>query len=279
MPQAVTYLLLVTIGLLVASPFLWLVANSFRTTENVLRDITAFWPESLYLGNFPEVFSRLNFVRYLQNTLRIVVIGTCALIASSTVVAYGFARYRTRWMGILFAVMLSTMMVPGQVTLIPVYIWYHRLHWIDTYYPLVLPAFFGGAFAIFLLRQFFLTIPRDYADAATVDGASTWHIFTHIYLPLSTAPISALAVLDFLGRWNDFFGPSVFLRTRDKFVLQQGLNAVVSGQLAGQHDSNFLKEWNLMAAGALVTTIPIIVLFFFAQRQFIEGVRLQGLKG
>jgi multiple sugar transport system permease protein len=185
-------------------------------------------------------------------------------------------------MDALFVVMLATLMIPGQITTIPIYILYTKLKWVDTFYPFIVPALFGAPFEIFLLRQFFLSVPRDLADAAKVDGASELHIFRHVYLPLSTAPIAALIVLGFLGRWNDYYGPSVYLWSQDKFVLQQGLNYVMGlmgASLGGGHDTMNMVPWNLLSAAAVLTTIPIIIIFFFAQKQFIEGIRFTGIKG
>lgn len=277
-----TYAALALLGLVVALPFLWIVATSLRTYQNVLHDITRFWPETLYFGNWPEALSKFPFLLALRNTLIITVVPVLASITSSAIIAYGFARFRARWLDILFVLVLATLMIPGQITTIPLYIWFTRLKWIDTFYPLIVPAFFGGAFAIFLLRQFFLSVPRDLGDAAKVDGANEWQIFRHVYLPLSTAPIAALVVLDFLGRWNDIYGPSIYLQSQDKYVLQQGVSylmGVTGASLGGGHDTMNLVPWNLLAAASILTTLPIIVIFFFAQKQFIEGVRFTGLKG
>ena len=276
------YALLAIMGLIVALPFMWILATSFRTYVNVLHSINVFWPESFYLGNWPEALSKFPFLLALRNTLTITLIPVLASVTSSAVVAYGFARFRSRWLTVLFTVVLATIMVPGQITTIPLYILYTKLHWIDTFYPFIVPSFFGGAFAIFLLRQFFLSVPRDLADAAKVDGASEWQIFRHVYVPLSTAPVAALVVLDFLGRWNDIYGPTVYLQSQNKYVLQQGVSylmGVTGASLGGGHDTMNLVPWNLLAAASVLTAIPIIVIFFFAQKQFIEGVRFTGLKG
>lgn len=277
-----TYALLLVIGLVVAMPFMWVLGNSFRTTENVLHSITRFWPESFYLGNWPEALSKFPFMLYLRNTLIITVPPVLLSVASSALVAYGFARFQARWLNVLFTVMLATMMIPGQITTIPIYVLYTKIRWVDTFWPFIVPALFAAPFEIFLLRQFFRSVPRDLADAAKVDGASELSIFRHVYLPLSTAPIAALIVLGFLGRWNDFYGPSVYLWSQDKFVLQQGLNYIMGlmgATLGGGHDTMNMVPWNLLSAAAVLTTIPIIIIFFFAQKQFIEGIRFTGLKG
>ncbi len=278
----IIYLLLVAIGFVVVLPFLWVVVTAFRTSPNVLRSITVFWPESFYLGNWSEALSKFPFMLYLRNSLIISVPPVIASVFSSALVAYGFARFKARWLAVLFTIMLATMMVPGQIVTIPIYVLYSKIKWVDTFYPFLVPALFGGAFEIFLLRQFFLSVPRDLADAAIVDGATELLIFRHVYLPLSTAPIAALIVLQFLGRWNDFYGPSVYLWSQDHYVLQQGLNylmGIMGASLGGGHSSMNMVPWNLLSAAAVLTTIPIIVLFFFAQKQFIEGIRFTGIKG
>lgn len=279
---ALIYVLLVAMGFVVVLPFLWVVVTAFRTSPNVLRSITVFWPESFYLGNWPEALSKFPFMLYLRNSLIISVPPVIASVFSSALVAYGFARFKARWLAILFTIMLATMMVPGQIVTIPIYVLYSKIKWVNTFYPFLIPALFGGAFEIFLLRQFFLSVPRDLADAAIVDGATELLIFRHVYLPLSTAPIAALIVLQFLGRWNDFYGPSVYLWSQDHYVLQQGLNylmGIMGASLGGGHSSMNMVPWNLLSAAAVLTTIPIILLFFFAQKQFIEGIRFTGIKG
>lgn len=276
------YILLGLVGLLVLLPFLWEIATSFRTTQQVLKSITVFWPEEFYLGNWPEALSKFPFFLYLRNTLIITVVPIITSISASLVVAFGFTRFKTRWTGIAFSLMLATMMVPGQITTIPIFIQFSKLHWIDSFWPFIVPALFGGAFDIFLLRQFFKTVPNEMADAAKVDGATELQILWFLYLPLSTAPVAALVVLQFLGRWNDLYGPSIYIFSQDKFVLQQGLNYLMGlfgATLGGGHNNMDNVPWNLLSAAAVLTSIPIIVLFFFAQKQFIEGVRFTGLKG
>jgi multiple sugar transport system permease protein len=280
--QFFIYLLLAMVGIVVVMPFLWLIGNSFRTFENVLHDITRIWPENFYLNNWAESLSKFNFVLYLRNSLIITVVPMVTSIAAAALTAFGFTRFKSRWLDLSFGLMLATMMVPGQIITIPLYVLYTRLHWVDTFYPFIVPALFAGAFDVFLLRQFFLTVPRDLADAATMDGANNILIFRHVYIPLSTAPIAALVVLQFLGRWNDYYGPSVYLQSQKYYVLQQGLTylmGVYGASLGTGHDTMNMVPWNLLSAASILVTIPIIVLFFLAQKQFIEGIRFTGLKG
>ena len=255
-----TYALLGFVGIFVLLPFLWEIATSFRTTEQVLRSITVFWPESFFLGNWPEALSKFPFLLYLRNTLIITVPPIIFSISASLVVAFGFTRFKTRWTGLLFTLMLATMMVPGQITTIPIFVVFSKLHWIDTYLPFLVPALFGGAFEIFLLRQFFKTVPNEMADAAKVDGATELQILWYLYAPLSTAPVAALVVLQFLGRWNDFYLPSIYIYSQDKMVLiQQGLNylmGILGAALGGGHNSMSNVPWNFLFGGRHIDLLP-----------------------
>ncbi|MEZ4623005.1 MAG: carbohydrate ABC transporter permease [Caldilineaceae bacterium] len=228
--------------------------------------------------NFPDALNRatrpslnVNFWTYIQNSLIVAIFSILGTLLSCTPAAYGFARIKWWGRDVVFVLVLATMMLPFQVTMIPLYILFTgTLAWGTTFLPLIVPTFFGNAFDIFLLRQFFRTIPEELADAARVDGASEFRIFWAIMLPLSTPVLAAITVFTFLWAWNDFTGPLLFLTDPRRFTMALGLQ-----DFQGQH----AVSWNLLMAAAAVFTVPIVILFFFAQRTFIQGVKLTGLKG
>ena len=192
-------------------------------------------------------------------------------LLSSSIVAYGFARLRARGRDVLFMILLSTMMIPPQVTMIPVFALFKLLNWTDTFKPLIIPNFFGGAFFIFLLRQFYMTIPIELDDAAKIDGCSYLGIFSRIILPLTKPALATVAIFSFMWSWNDFMDPLIYLNSRDKLTLTLALN-----RFTGMYG---MTAWNLLMAASLVVALPCFVLFFFAQRYFIQGIVVTGLKG
>jgi multiple sugar transport system permease protein len=227
-------------------------------------------------ANFPDAMARavrpgmgINFFTYVKNSLTISFFSILGTLISCTTAAYAFARIKWPGRDIMFLLVLSTMMLPFQVTMIPLYVLFSNIHWTNTFLPLTVPAFFGNAFMIFLLRQFFLTIPEEMCDAARVDGASDWTIFTNIVLPLSKPVLATVIIFTFLGTWNDFLGPLLYLTDPKLFTMAIGLQ-----DFQGRHN----VAWNLLMAASVMFTLPIIVAFFFAQRTFIEGVKLTGLK-
>jgi multiple sugar transport system permease protein len=228
--------------------------------------------------NFPDAMGRatrpglnVTFWTYIQNSLIIAFFSIIGTLISCAPAAYGFSRVRWPGRDTIFYLVLATMMLPFQVTMIPLYILFTvGLGWSNTFLPLVVPTFFGNAFDIFLLRQFFRSIPEELADAARVDGASEWRIFWAIMLPLSVPVLAAITVFTFLWAWNDFTGPLLYLTDPRRFTMALGLQ-----DFQGQHS----VAWNLLMAAAAIFTVPIVVLFFFAQKTFIQGVKLTGLKG
>lgn len=211
-----------------------------------------------------------DFPRYLRNSLIVATLSVVGMTLSSAVVAYGFSRLRWRGRDAVFAVVLATLMVPFAALMAPTYLVFRAWGWIGTLLPLWLPAWFGGAFSIFLLRQFFLTIPRELDEAAVLDGCSHFGIFRRIILPLSKPALIVVALLQFVGSWNDFLGPLIFLNHQETFTLQLGLQMYQS-----QHGGT---PWNLVMAAAVLVVLPVVLLFLFAQRAFVEGVATQGDK-
>jgi len=225
---------------------------------------------ALWTGNMDGAWS--GFFDALANTIVITALCVTGTILASSLVGYGFARVRFRGNSVLFTVMLSTMMLPAQVTMIPVFILFRNLGWVDTILPLSVPAFLGNAFFIFLYRQFFLQIPQDLIDSARIDGAGWLGIWWRILLPMCRPVIAITAVFTFMGVWNDFLGPLLYLQSPEKGTLALALNSFRS-QFRG------VKNVHLLMAGSLVTMLPCVILFFTAQRQFIKGLNLGALKG
>jgi multiple sugar transport system permease protein len=221
--------------------------------------------------NFPAALEKIPFLTYAGNTLLIAVLGVIGTVLSCTVVAYGFSKINWPGRDVVFVVVLATMMLPPQVTLVPLYIVFTRtLGWANTIWPLVVPAFFANAFDIFLLRQFYRTIPNELLEAARMDGASEWGIFSRIVLPLSRPVIATVAVMSFLYAWNDLQGPLLYLNSPEKLTLSIGLL---------EYKTTHAVQWNLMMAAATIFAAPVIAMFFLTQRTFIEGVKLSGVKG
>ncbi|MDI7274650.1 MAG: carbohydrate ABC transporter permease [Anaerolineae bacterium] len=269
---AAQHLVLCAAGVLFAIPFLWLVITSLKPLEQVFTDPPTWIPHPVLWGNYVEALTSpaFPFLRLLRNTLFYTVVSTVGVVFSGALVAYGFARMEFWGRDVLFGITLSTMMLPGVVTLIPTYILFRLFGWVGSYAPLIVPAYFGGAFNIFLLRQFFMTVPWELTDAAKVDGASELRIFWQVMLPLIKPALLVVAVFHFMWAWNDFMGPLIYLDDAREYPLVMGLYAFQT-----RHGI----KWNLMMAASLAVAFPIIVLFFIAQRYFIEGIALTGLKG
>jgi multiple sugar transport system permease protein len=265
--------LLAVAGLFVI-PFVWLVITSLKPTNQIFTDPLIWVPSPILWSNYTKALTTpaFPFVRLVSNTLFYALLSTVGTVLSSAVVAYAFARMEFRGRNLLFGITLATMMLPSIVTLIPTYVLFRFFGWVGSYAPLIVPLFFGNAFNIFLLRQFMMTIPQDLTDAAYVDGASDLTVLWRIMLPLIKPALLVVGLFQFLAAWNDFQGPLIYLDKASDFPLVLGLYAFQTSRGA-------TVEWNLMMAAALATTFPIIVLFFFTQRYFIEGVTLTGLKG
>jgi multiple sugar transport system permease protein len=267
------YLVLSVCSGLFLLPFVWMLSVSLQDAQGVFARPFHWIPETLHWENYSDVFSLIPLVRYLGNTSLItgtVLVGT---LLSSSLVAYGFSRLRFKGRDTLFALCLSTMMLPGQVTMVPLYIMFSRLGWVDTFYPLIIPAFFGSPFTIFLLRQFFLTIPREFDEAALIDGASRLRIYWSIVLPLARPALITVGLFTFIGTWNDFFGPLIYINSPSNATLTLGLNMLKS-QIVGTG----MTQWHLLMAAAVFVMLPNVILFFVAQRHLVKGISMGGLR-
>jgi len=257
-------------------PVIWMFSTALKTDAQVLSggsnagfSIGSLVPRPPQWSNFPDALNFVPFGVYLRNTLFLCFATVLGAVASSATVAYGFARIDFKGSKFLFALMISTMALPGQVTMIPVFALFRSLGWYGSYLPLVVPAFFASPFFVFLLTQFFKTIPEEMAESARLDGAAEWTVFTRIVLPLAKPALATCALFQFLGTWNDFLGPLLYINDPSQYTLAYGLQ---------QFYSSYGSKWALLMAAAAIFTVPIIVLFFIAQKTFIQGISTTGGK-
>jgi multiple sugar transport system permease protein len=264
------YATLVLVGLIFLLPFAWMVSTSVKPNDQVFVYPPQWIPDPILWDNYVDALTEVPFLSYFRNTVFIASLTVIGNLLSCSLVAYGFSR--VRWFGrdAVFLIVLATMMLPTATTLVPLYVIFRKLGWMGTFNPLVVPPFFGTAFFIFLLRQFFMTIPMDLSDAARIDGENEFGIFWRIILPLSKPALATVALFSFLWSWSDFFGPLIFLTNEDLYTISLGLV---------QFQSRYDTAWGQVMAAATVFTLPVLVLFFVSQRQFVEGVTVTGLKG
>ncbi|RMH24552.1 MAG: carbohydrate ABC transporter permease [Candidatus Hydrogenedentota bacterium] len=251
-------------------PFVWMVSTSVKTLEEAFVYPPQFLPRYLHIENYRRLFDAVPMLQFLYNSVKITGLTVLGVLLSCSMGAFALARLAFPGRSLLFGAMLVTLMVPWQTTLIPVFILFQKLGWKDTQYPLWVPAFFGNAFAVFFLRQFFLGIPRDLYEAALVDGLTPPGILFRIFVPLSKPALTTLGVFTFIASWNDLLGPLIYLDTLEKMPLTAGLSF-----LQTQYSSN----WPMMMAGAVISILPVLLIFLMAQRVFIQGIATTGLKG
>ena len=258
------------VAILFLLPLFWMISSSLKPNYQVLEFPPRWLPDPIRWTNYLEALTYVPFGRYTLNTLLIAAMTILGHLLSCTVVAYAFARLRAPGKDFLFLVLLATMMLPYPVTMIPIYIGFKTLGWVNSFLPLIVPAFFGSPFYIFLLRQFFLTLPAELEDAARVDGANTLQMIWHIILPISTPALATVAIFTFQASWNDFLGPLIYLHDQSKYTVSLGLNFF---------RSSYDVRWAYLMAASMVTMLPVILIFFLAQKLFIEGITLTGMKG
>lgn len=267
--RILTYGLLVSLSIVFIFPFLWLVGTSLKPENEAISFPPSLLPKVWDFANYKDVFTIVNFGQYYLNSIIVTVATVIGTVLSSTLAAYGFARIKGKGRDVWFILLLATMMLPPQVTMIPVYMIFAKLGWTNTFLPLIVPAFFGNAYFIFLLRQFFKTIPKELEESAYLDGCSTLGIFWRIVLPLSTPAVITVALLSFMWTWNDFLGPLIYLNDDSKFTLAVGIL---------QFKGALLIEWGPMMAASVLIILPLIILFFVGQKYFIEGIATTGGK-
>ncbi|NPV08278.1 MAG: carbohydrate ABC transporter permease [Anaerolineae bacterium] len=264
------YLIMAVVGITFLFPFLWMVSTSLKVPEQVFAQPPIWIPNPIDFDNYVEAVTAVPTARYFVNTLIITIIPMAATVLSSSVVAFAFSRLDWRGRTVAFGVLLSTMMLPGHVTMIPLFVAFHKLGWVNTFKPLIVPAFFGSAFYIFLLRQFFMGIPREMDEAAIMDGANPPVIWWRVIMPLSGPVLAAISVFSFIDGWNAFMEPLIYLKSANKWPLALGL-------IAFRRIHTTL--WEEIMAYSLLVMAPCLIVFFFSQRYFIQGITLSGLKG
>jgi multiple sugar transport system permease protein len=270
MGYVINLVLLVLLSIIMIFPFIWLVRSAFMTQREIMTIPIKWIPNNFNLNNFKNAFKAAPFGVYFFNSILLAVVNMVGQILSSSYIAFGFARLRFKGRDFWFALLLSTMMIPYTVVMIPQFIFWKTLGAYNTFIPLMLPAFFGHAFNVFLVRQFYMGIPRDYDEAALADGADYFMIYRRIVMPMATPVLCSVGVFTFMSCWNDFIGPLLYLDKPNLKTVSLGLQIFI-GQYTGQ--------MNLMMAASSVAILPMIVIFFFAQRYFIEGITFSGLKG
>lgn len=262
-----SYIGLSVIGLVLLIPLLWMIFTSLKPMEEIVRFPPTFFPESINWRNYAETIQAFPFWRYAKNTLFITLLVVLGNVLSNSFIAYGFAKLDFPGKKLMFALVLSTMMIPGFVTMIPQYVIFSQIGWVGTYLPLIVPSFFGNAFNIFLMRQFYLSINNELIEAAEIDGANHFYIWSHLMIPLTKPALITIAINSFNAAWNDFLGPLLYIHDQDRYTLQIGLQVF---------QNQATTQWNYLMAGATLVLLPTVLLFFFAQRYFIEGMDLTG---
>jgi len=262
--------IMILMSLMFLLPFYWLIITALKSDAQLFVFPPVLVPNPVVWSNFLEATKAIPFWTYTRNTLLVAGVTVFGTVLSSSLVGYGFARLQFPGRNVLFAVLLGTMMIPFPVTMVPLYLIYKQLGWVNTLLPLTVPAFFGNAFNIFLLRQFFMTIPFSLSEAAKIDGCSEFRTYWNIILPLVKPALLTVGIFQFQGAWNDFMGPLIYLNSERMYTLALGIQ-----QFQGLYNS----QWQLLMAASTLMTLPMIILFFVAQRYFIQGIVMTGIKG
>ena len=267
----ILYILLGAFSISTLFPLIWMISTSLKSGDIIFAIPPQFLPDGFHWENYTRAITEINFFVLFKNTAVITFFHLLSNVFVSAFVAYGFARFDFPGKNIWFLLVLSTIMLPGEVTMIPVFIGFSAIGWTNSILPLVVPGFFGGApVFIFLLRQFFLSVPKDLEESAYIDGASSFTIFRKIFLPLSVPALVTIGIFSFQGSWNDLLGPLIYLNDADKFTLTLGLS-MFKGVMK--------VEWGPLMAGSILALLPVLAVFFMAQKYFVEGIKLSGIKG
>jgi multiple sugar transport system permease protein len=269
--KALVYFVLATGAALCFLPVFWLVRSSVMTMGDIFKFPPILWPARIRWKNFADAMQASPFLLYFRNTMIVVVPNVVGSLLTASMSAYGLARFRFPLRNFWFALVLGAIILPPAVVLIPQFLLWSKLHLVNTFFPLTVPVFFGGgAFNVFLLRQFFLTIPKDFDDAARIDGASYWRVYWQIMIPLIRPALLAVGLFQFLYCWNDFFNPLIYLSSKTTYTLAIGLRFFID---------SYATFWNNLMAASVIVIVPPVIVFLIGQRYFVEGVTLTGLKG
>lgn len=275
--RGILYLIAITSSTIFMFPFIWTILSSLKRGAELFRFPPTWFPESPQFQNYPRVFEIVPWSTWMWNSTLVATVSTFGAVLTAALVGYSFARFRYPGRNLLFLVTLSTMMLPVEVTLIPLYLMFAKIGWMDSYKPLMVPSFFGGgAFLIFLMRQFFMSIPIDLDEAARIDGAGYLRIFWQILMPLSVPVTATAAVLTFMAEWNSFLYPFIFLNTKTKYTLAIGIRYF---QEVAAATTDTEPRQHLLMAASVMMTMPIILMFFLAQRYLVQGIVMSGIKG
>lgn len=265
------HLVLSAFAIVLIAPLVWLISTSLKEPSAIFTLPPKWIPNPIRWQNYPEALTAQPFAKFFLNTLIITILATLGTVITASMAAYGFARLRFPLRSFWFGLMISTLMLPSIVTLIPTFILFRSLKWIDTFYPLIVPFWFGGSpFFIFLLRQFFLTIPLELDEAARIDGASNYRIYWQIILPLAKPGLATVAIFSIINHWNEFILPLIYLHSTDKWTMAIGLQGF---------SDLYSTQWHWLMAASTVMVLPLIILFFSAQRYYLEGIHMTGLTG
>lgn len=266
-----TYLLLIIVSIILMLPLVWMVSTSLKPMTEIAQFPPTLFPENVQWGNYVETIQSFPFFRYAGNTLFITFFVVLGNVLSNSFIAYGFSKIQFPGRNLLFSLVLSTMMIPGFVLMIPQYVLFSEIGWVGSYLPLIVPSFFGSGFNIFLMRQFYLSIDDELIEAAQIDGANHLYIWSRLMIPLTKPALITIGIQSFNGAWNDFLGPLLYIHDESQYTLQIGLQVF---------QSQSTTQWNYLMAGATLVLLPTVFLFLFAQKYFIEGMDLSaGTKG
>lgn len=268
--KILAYFILILSSIVLLFPFYWMIRSSFMTDREIFSIVPKWIPSTFHFENYVKAFNSAPFGRYFLNSSMLVVVNVLGAVFSASFAAYGYTRFQFKGRNFFFALLISTMMIPYTVLMIPQFIGWNAVGAYNTFLPLTIPAFFGSAFNIFLVKQFFMGIPKEYDEAAFVDGAGYLTIYLKVILPMAKPALCTVGVFTFMNTWNDFMGPLLYLNSQNLKTVSLGLQMFI-----GQ----FSQQWNLLMAAATVVMIPMILVFFLAQRYFIEGITFSGLKG
>jgi multiple sugar transport system permease protein len=269
----VSHTLLMLVAVVMIFPLVWLLSSSLKTPPQQITWPPQFWPNPFYPQNFVLLFTLSPMATYLFNSAKIAILSVIGMCFSSSLAAFAFARMRFRGKDIIFAILLATMMIPYATTVIPTFAIFRWLGWIDTHAPLIVPNFFGSAYCVFLLRQAYMGIPQDLMDAAEMDGAGFFYVYSRVFVPLGMPILTTVAVLQFLSSWNDLFGPLIYLNSQMKMTVQIGLT-----YLRGRAGTG-IERYGVVMAGSLMGLLPMLLLYSFGQKYFVKGLARTGIKG